>query len=71
MTNALPAKTAPETGERLRPLWIPRAECINVKTALAMFRNDYQLSEDTLRFQSTGHRHFHDDMLAAELNRTG
>lgn len=42
-----------------------------MKTALAMFRNDYQLSEDTLRFQSTGHRHFHDDMLAAELNRTG
>lgn len=51
-----PAKTGNSTGEHLRPLWIPRAECINVKTALAMFRNDYLLSEDTLRKLIRNHR---------------
>ncbi|TPK42627.1 MULTISPECIES: hypothetical protein [unclassified Mesorhizobium] len=44
----LPVKTAPETGERLRPLWIPGAEAITVKQALEVFK-DYRLSEDTLR----------------------
>jgi hypothetical protein len=48
MTNALPAKTAPETGERLRPLWIPAAECLTVKQALEAFK-EYRLTEDTLR----------------------
>ena len=55
--TAAPAKTGMPTGEqRLRPLWIPRAECINVKTALAMFQDDYQLSEDTLRRLIHTHR---------------
>jgi len=47
--SIVPAKSGEATDEHLRPLWIPRAECINVKTALVMFRDDYQLSEDTLR----------------------
>ncbi|MEO9336996.1 hypothetical protein ABFT80_06110 [Mesorhizobium sp. SB112] len=44
-----PAKTGSATGERLRPLWIPRAEAVTVKQALAVFEKDYRLSEDTLR----------------------
>lgn len=41
-----PAKSGASTGgQYLRPLWIPSAECINVKTAMAMFG----ISEDTLR----------------------
>jgi hypothetical protein len=44
----LPAKTAPKTGERLRPLHIPGTEALTVKQALEVFK-DYRLSEDTLR----------------------
>ncbi|QND57878.1 hypothetical protein [Mesorhizobium huakuii] len=45
----LPAKTVPETGERLRPLWIPAAEALSVKQALFAFQGEYAISEDTLR----------------------
>ncbi|CAH2402111.1 conserved hypothetical protein [Mesorhizobium ventifaucium] len=56
MTNALPAKTAPETGERLRPLYIPRAEAITIQRAIDLFRHDYNVSEDTLRRLVIKHR---------------
>lgn len=56
MTNALPVKTAPETAERLRPLYIPRAEAITVQRAIDLFRHDYNVSEDTLRRQVIKHR---------------
>ncbi|MER9417881.1 hypothetical protein NKI95_18120 [Mesorhizobium sp. M0306] len=56
MTNALPVKTAPETGERLRPRYVPRAEAITVQRAIDLFRHDYNVSEDTLRRLVIKHR---------------
>ncbi|MER9216571.1 hypothetical protein NKI54_31995 [Mesorhizobium sp. M0663] len=56
MTNARPVKTAPETGERLRPLYIPRAEAMTVQRAIDLFRYDYNVSEDTLRRLVIKHR---------------
>lgn len=47
--SASPAKTADETGKRVRPLYIPRAEAITVQRAVDLFRHDYNVSEDTLR----------------------
>jgi hypothetical protein len=60
----LPAKTAPETGERLRPLWIPQEEAVTVDRAVEMFKRDYHVSRDTVRrlvllhrlHTQTGHR---------------
>jgi hypothetical protein len=50
-TNSIiPAKTEAPTGEQyLRPLWIPRAEAMTVQQALHAFKDEYGLSEDTLR----------------------
>ncbi|MER9646665.1 hypothetical protein [Mesorhizobium sp. M0199] len=56
MTNARLIKTAPETGERLRPLYIPRAEAITVQRAIDLFRHDYNANEDTLRRLVIKHR---------------
>ncbi|ESW79623.1 hypothetical protein NKL07_31435 [Mesorhizobium sp. C280B] len=56
MTNARPVKTAPATGERLRPLYIARAEAITVQRAIDLFRYDYNLSEETLRRLVIKHR---------------
>lgn len=46
---AAPAKTGRKAGNRLRPLYIPRAEVMTVKQAVFAFRAEYGLSEDTLR----------------------
>ncbi|RWP58010.1 hypothetical protein [Mesorhizobium sp.] len=54
MTTTLPAKTAPETGKSLRPLYIPQA--ITVQRAIDPFRHDYNVSEDTLRGLVIKHR---------------
>lgn len=43
-----PAKTEASTDEQW-PLWIPKAEALTIKQALHVFREDYALSDDTLR----------------------
>lgn len=45
----LATKTASKAGDRLRPLWIPRAEALTVKQAVFAFQEEYSISEDTLR----------------------
>ncbi|MER8638051.1 hypothetical protein [Mesorhizobium sp. M1365] len=68
MTNALPGKTAPETGERLRPLYLPRAKAITVQRVIDLFRHDYSASDDTLRRLVIKHR-LHDQTMPGAPSR--
>lgn len=54
--RSTPAKSGVIAGERLRPLWIPKAEAITIQRAVALFEDDYHVSEDTLRRLVLRHR---------------